>query len=286
MKVLAEAEANAAISILHALGLGKGCSIGIDLKMKVELVSEVQEVEADHHSLLDSIEFIWTQNGLPLPDNFGWRISSNIPIGQGLKSSSALSCAALKALNNATWAGLNDFEIIDLAVSSQRHAGCTISGSMDDTWAAISSGWKLVDPYQKAEESILLEGDLEENTYQIFLILRGRRSNDINAQKFKEQSKIFNRALGLLSGESIFHAMSANGMAVAAATGDDDALRICNQAIVNGAISAAITGSGPVISVVCFSQEHSTMREYLSRTDYEIIETNFSNKKLTGLVNL
>jgi shikimate kinase len=80
--------------------------------------------------------------------------------------------------------------------------------------------------------------------------------------------------------------MSANGMAVAAATGDDDALRICNQAIVNGAISAAITGSGPVISVVCFSQEHSTMREYLSRTDYEIIETNFSNKKLTGLVNL
>ena len=38
MKVLAEAEANAAISVLHALGLGKGCSIGIDLKVLVRLV--------------------------------------------------------------------------------------------------------------------------------------------------------------------------------------------------------------------------------------------------------
>ena len=52
MKVLAEANANAAISILHALGLGKGCSIGINLKTTVRLVSEPQKVEGDFHNLL------------------------------------------------------------------------------------------------------------------------------------------------------------------------------------------------------------------------------------------
>ena len=283
MKILAVAEANAAISILHALGLGKGCSIGINLKTKVELVSEAQEVDADHHSLLDSIEFIWAQNGLPLPDNFGWRVSSNIPIGQGLKSSSALSCAALKALNVATWAGLNDFEIVDLAVSSQRHAGCTVSGSMDDTWASISSGWKLVDPYQSAEESVLLEGKIKDD-FSVFVILRGQRSNNIDIQTFKEQSSLFERALSSLSNGSIFHAMAANGMAVAAATGDDEALRICNNAIANGALSAAITGSGPAISVVCFTQDMSSIREALNRTQYEIIESNFPSVNLTELI--
>ena len=35
MIILAEAESNAAISILHAVGLDKGCSIGINLKANV-----------------------------------------------------------------------------------------------------------------------------------------------------------------------------------------------------------------------------------------------------------
>ena len=283
MNILAESEANAAISILHALGLGKGCSLGINLQTTVQLVSEAQEVTEDHHSLLESIEIIWTQQGLPLPDEFGWIISSNIPIGQGLKSSSALSCAALKALNNATWAGLNDFEIVHLAVSSQRHAECTISGSIDDTWASISSGWKLVDPYVSADESILLEGEMEED-FSVFIMLRGRRSNNIDIQTFKDQSTIFNRALSSLSSGSIFHAMSANGMAVAAATGDDEALRICNNAIANGAVSAAITGSGPAICVVCFVQDSKSIKEVLSRTNYEIIESKFSNDNLIELI--
>ena len=283
MKTLAVGEANAAISILHAMGLGKGCSIGIDLKVTVRLVSQYQEIEDDFHSLLDSIVIIWTEQGLPLPDNFGWEISSNIPIGQGLKSSSAISCAAIKALNLATWAGLSDSEIVNLSVSSQRHAGCTVTGSMDDSWASISPGWKLVDPYQTAEQSVLIKGELEED-YCVFLILRGKRINEISSQKFKNQLTIFERALSSLSNGSIFHAMSANGMAVAAATDDDEALRICNNAIANGALSAAITGSGPAISVVCFLEDKPLIREVLSRTQYKVIESNFQESDLEEVI--
>ena len=283
MKTLAVGEANAAISILHAMGLGKGCSIGIDLKVTVRLVSQYQEIEDDFHSLLDSIVIIWTEQGLPLPDNFGWEISSNIPIGQGLRSSSAVSCAAIKALNLATWAGLSDSEIVNLSVSSQRHAGCTVTGSMDDSWASISPGWKLVDPYQTAEQSVLIKGELEED-YCVFLILRGKRTNEISSQKFKNQLTIFERALSSLSNGSIFHAMSANGMAVAAATDDDEALRICNNAIANGALSAAITGSGPAISVVCFLEDKPLIREVLSRTQYKVIESNFQESDLEEVI--
>jgi shikimate kinase len=73
-------------------------------------------------------------------------------------------------------------------------------------------------------------------------------------------------------------------MAVAAATGDDEALRICNNAIANGALSAAITGSGPAISIVCFIEDKALIEDVLRRTQYEIIETNFMKSDLTEVI--
>jgi shikimate kinase len=283
MNILAEAESNAAISILHAAGLNKGCSVGINLKANVKLVSEPQEIKHDYHQLFQSIEMVWKEYGLPLPDVYGWLVSSEIPIGQGLKSSSAISCAAIKALNKATWAGLSDSEIVDIAVSSQRKSGCTITGSMDDTWASISNGWKLVNPRKSAEESIILEGKIELEMI-IFLILRGKRSGEINISNFKQQSSIFERALDSISNNSVFQAISTNGLAVAAAIGDDEAVRICNKLIAIGAIAAGITGSGPAISIVSYVNDSEIIRESLSDLGYEIIETTFIDNNLLELI--
>ena len=49
---------------------------------------------------------VWTESGYPQFDDIGWEIHSDIPIGQGLKSSAAVACAALRALDNASWTGL------------------------------------------------------------------------------------------------------------------------------------------------------------------------------------
>ena len=283
MNILAEAESNAAISILHAVGLDKGCSIGINLKATVKLVSEPQKIDSDYHGLFQSIEIVWKENGFPLPKKYGWQVSSEIPIGQGLKSSSAISCAAIKALNQATWMGLNDSEIVNLAVSSQRKSGCTITGSLDDTWASISSGWKLIDPNKSVQESILLEGKIEDEII-IFLILRGRRKKEVNIDNFKKQSRFFERALDSLSNDSIFQAISTNGMAVAAAMEDDEAVRICNKLISRGAIAAGITGSGPAISVISFIQDSEIIRKSLNDLEYEIVETNFLKNNILELI--
>ena len=99
MKVLGEGESNGAISILHALGLGRGCSLGIQLTTNVQIIEDASEIEDDRHGLLAAVEKCWRDSDVPIPDQFGWKVDSSIPIGQGLKSSSALSCAALRALN-------------------------------------------------------------------------------------------------------------------------------------------------------------------------------------------
>ena len=105
--------------------------------------------------------------------------------------------------------------------------------------------------------------------------MRGKRDKKILSNDFNLQSRYFERAYDSLIDGSIFQAISNNGMAVAVATGDDEAIRISNKLISNGAIAAGITGSGPAISVVCFIQDSDRIREILLEMDFEIIETNF-----------
>ena len=100
MKTLGEGEARGGVSILHALGTGKGCSVGVNLLTRVKLVDKKSKNLQDEHKLLDSVIKCWKAEGFPLPKEYGWDIFSEVPIGQGLKSSSALACAAIKSLNS------------------------------------------------------------------------------------------------------------------------------------------------------------------------------------------
>ena len=279
MKVLGEGAANGAISILHSLGLGKGCSIGIELSTEVTLVDEETIISDDSHGLLDAVEKCWRSEGLPIPDKFGWVIRSDLPIGQGLKSSSAVANAAFRALNNGSWTGLSDSEIADLSVAAQRIAKCTVTGSMDDTWASLQSGWKLVDPKLRSSDSIILQGEIEED-YCVIIILRGRRGAIIAEDSFRLQRPIFERSLASVISGSPIDSISSNGIAVAAATNDHLALRISNSLIAFGAVASGISGSGPSISVVCYEESKKMLRDKIHEMGLETISTRLSRSSV------
>jgi|TARA_B100000959_G_scaffold185975_1_gene194520 shikimate kinase len=276
VNVLGEGRANGAISILHALGIGKGCSVGIQLATEVKIVDERLEVDDDRHGLLDAIESCWKEENLPIPREFGWKINSTVPIGQGLKSSSALSCAAFRALNSCAWAGLSNSEIADLAAKSQMMSNCAITGSMDDNWASLESGWKLVDPNLGASDSVIIQGIMDQNL-SVLLCLRGKRSVVVSTQSFSEQRQIFERSLASIISGSTLDSMSSNGMAVAVATDDQEALRISNLCIASGAIASGISGSGPAIAIVCFEDDSETLSQIISEMGLPVISTRFAS---------
>jgi shikimate kinase len=145
---------------------------------------------------------------------------------------------------------------------------------LDDVWAALCPGWKLVDPEQTSSESVLLEGDMEQGLI-VLLGLRGERKSRIKLDSFNQNRHLFERALASLASGSPLEALSANGMAVAAATDDFEALRICNLCIATGAIAAGISGSGPAIAIVCYPQDSQTLISNLSDAGLEVISTRF-----------
>ena len=179
MAVLGSGTSNGSCSLLHAAGLGYGASLALDLPVKVRLLDkESKKVLSDPDGLLEAVFDSWKAAGHNLPEGeLFWSVKSKIPPRQGLKSSSAVSVAAIKALCDATGIELENADIVDIAASAQLASGVSITGSYDDSWAAIEGGWKLIDANAPdARSGLLLEsqGPLSED-WAVILILRGAR---------------------------------------------------------------------------------------------------------------
>ena len=81
---------------------------------------------------------------------------------------------------------------------------------------------------------------------------------------------------------SLLILLDHHGMAVAAATGDAAALRICNSVIARGAIAAGVSGSGPAIAIVCYEQGVEQLTDFLTDSDMRVIHSRFIESEPVG----
>jgi shikimate kinase len=139
-----------------------------------------------------------------------------------------------------------------MAADSQMRAGVSITGSIDDAWAAAEGGWKLVDTSLPAAEGVLLEspGPAAED-WDLLLILRGDRKERPDAETFAWHQQGFQESLGALEKGDALVAITWNGRSMVSVLNDMNGRRLTNDAFVNGARAAGISGSGP--TVVIFS---------------------------------
>jgi shikimate kinase len=78
---------------------------------------------------------------------------------------------------------------------------------------------------------------------------------------------------------SALDALSSNGIAVSAATGDHEALRISNLCIASGAIASGVSGSGPAIAIVCFEDDTESISRKISGIGLSVISTRFAGSE-------
>ena len=282
MAVLGRGEGHGGISILHALGAGYGAAVSISLSTRVQLRdSPVKKEPKDTHGLISAVTEKWTDAGHALPDSeeLHWAVRSEIPIGRGLKSSAALAVACIRALCDATESKLENHQIVDIAADAQLACGCSFTGSVDDSWAAVEPGWKVVDPNVPAAEGVLMEGLIEESENWTILILdRGPRIIEPNPDQFQMYASQFQQAITAVEQEKIFNAMIQNGRAVAAALGDALGRKACGDMSILGCRVSTISGSGPVIALILPTAQESSIRrvkQTIEPRDWELIETTF-----------
>ena len=292
MAILGSGQSHGACSLLHAAGTGYGSSMALDLPVAVRLLDSPSKRDLeDPDGLLDSVIKIWVSSGYDLPnglepDQLFWAVASKIPPKQGLKSSAAVSIAALRSLCDATGIELEVHRLVELCAQSQFDAGVSLTGSIDDAWACATKGWKLIDVNAESIESgVIMEGrGPESDDWFVTIVARERRTKSPTLEDFQPFFNDFQQALSAIQEGDLLNAITWNGRAMSGVLEDFDGRRISNDAFVNGARASGISGSGPAVIILSPSITPQTVNRLKRIFDNKqkkltIIETKFLNSE-------
>ena len=288
MAVLGSGNANGGCSLLHAAGIGYGASIGLDLPIAVRLLDKPSKRKVDDHDgLLPAVINAWLAGGFELPnglssDKLYWAVISQIPPRQGLKSSAATAIGALRALADSTKSEVSDEEFVAMASQAQIEANVSLTGSIDDAWACLTPGWKLIDPQANSiAEGVLFEGNgPKSEDWSVMVVCRGERPKRPELEDFIPYAASYQNSLTALQEMNELVALTWNGRGTVAVMNDVQGKKITNDAILNGARAAGMSGSGNAIVVVAPKVSQPTCDRLLKLFENnsninKVIETSF-----------
>lgn len=267
-----------AISIVNAIATGKGSALGISLKVTADV-----EMQKGH-----GLRFITGRNGDWLIKNIiqktipketiesnmiSIRVDSEIPIGYGLKSSSAVSNAiALACSRMAKEEDLNDYAILEAAALSSLEAKVSLTGAYDDATACYFGGFTVTDNYSRR---LIRKERAPENLYAIIILPSNTPRGDV--RKLRNLSDIFIDAFSFAESGQYWKAMKLNGVLASAALSSSYAPVMA--AMEHGALSASISGNGPSIAAVGYEDAIEPIVGALSKYEGEIIVSKVNNEK-------
>ncbi len=281
----ARAIVHGAVSIVNAIATGMGSALGISLKVTAEA-----QIQTGH-----GIKFTTGRNGDRLIKNIIQKtipkeiidgnmisisVDSQIPLGYGLKSSSAVSNAvALACSRMAKEAEIDDYGILDVSTRSSLEAKVSMTGAYDDATACYFGGFTVTDNYSRR---LIRKEKAPENLYAIIMLPTNSSRGDIH--KLRNFSDLFIDAFELAESGQYWKAMKLNGVLASAALSSSYAPAL--DAIEHGALSASISGNGPSIAAVGYEDTVEQIVEALSKFDGRIIVSRVNNEKaVVNIVN-
>lgn len=281
----ARAIVHGAVSIVNAIATGMGSALGISLKVTAEA-----QIQTGH-----GIKFTTGRNGDRLIKNIIQKtipkeiidgnmisisVDSQIPLGYGLKSSSAVSNAvALACSRMAKEAEIDDYGILDASTRSSLEAKVSMTGAYDDATACYFGGFTVTDNYSRR---LIRKEKAPENLYAIIML--PTNSSRGNIHKLRNFSDLFIDAFELAESGQYWKAMKLNGVLASAALSSSYAPAL--DAIEHGALSASISGNGPSIAAIGYEDTVEQIIEALSKFDGRIIVSRVNNEKaVVNIVN-
>lgn len=241
---MAVARVNGAITVVNAIASWKGAAIGVNF----EVIAEARPY--DGIRVAPDTKLVREAASLALKRVGGGgadvRVNSEIPMGWGLKSSSAVANAVV--LSIMALHGRQDLmEALKISVEAARRAGVTVTGALDDSAASMLGGFVMTD---NRRDELLMRAPIEERDVLI-LLPEGespRPSASVDASKLKSFSRLADSIFALLPGR-IWEVMTLNGLLYSQLLGYDPSPSL--EAVRLGALAAGLSGTGPAVAAVC-----------------------------------
>ncbi|HVC27146.1 MAG TPA: shikimate kinase [Nitrososphaerales archaeon] len=255
--VRAKAATFGAISLVNAIASGKGATASVRLTTEAEV--EIEASSGDWEVFVNGKK---SGSGLALetvrhavraagkdPDAFSGRVqtTSSVPIGVGLKTSSASSTAIAIAVYAAL--GQKAFDpkkVLDCSVEASLASGASVTGALDDAAGCLLGGVNMTDNLaRKVISSKLFEKKLK---VVIKVPKTLSRREAVDPQFVRRFGGLTNLFFEMTLKGDYWRAMVLNGMAYSSILKYDPfpALR----AVELGALGAGLSGTGPAVAAV------------------------------------
>lgn len=132
------------VTLVSALYNGIGITLGLDLKLNVEIVLGEGKIKGGMEDTQKLLDNVFAREGLSRK-NFDVIITSEIPPSVGLKSSSSFMLALLNGIQHFKESRMNEMETIVKSCIYSKELGISYTGAMDDAIAVHFGGLNMVD---------------------------------------------------------------------------------------------------------------------------------------------
>ena len=268
-----------AVSIVNAIAIGKGCTLGIDTFVETTLSKKYGRgihITSENKTISSRLINKVIENIVPKKILENTRLEldfrSNIPTGYGLKSSSAISTAVIMSCAKAFGKTMTDEEILRLGANTSIQTKVSITGAYDDACACYFGGFNVTDNLKMK----LVHSELGPKELQVIIFLPKSRKRG-NLRKLKEFKNAFEKSWELAKKSDYWNAGVLNGIATTSILNSDPNLIM--RLMENGALCATISGNGPSIMAIIEKKNKSRIQKELSELDGKIMISNINNKK-------
>jgi shikimate kinase len=274
-----KAKVHGAVSIVNAIAIGKGATLGINTFVETTLRKREGNgiyITSENKTISSRLINKIIENVIPRKVLERTKIEldfkSNIPTGYGLKSSSAISSAVIMSCAKAFGKTMTDNEILVLGAKTSIASKVSITGAYDDACACHFGGFNVTDNLKMK----LIHRELAPKELQAVIFLPRSRKRG-NLKKLKEFKSAFEKSWELASESDYWNSAILNGIATTAILNSEPNLIM--KLMENGALCATISGNGPSIMAITDKKNKSRVQKEFSGLDGKIMVANINNKK-------
>jgi shikimate kinase len=244
---------SAAVTVVNALPTGIGCAIGIeryvratvDLERATDAEFECVPPAAATPVVLASLRAALRRFGPGDPMKCVLHLSSDVPAAQGLKSSSAVATAAIRALARAAGSEPTPITVARLAAEAGRQEGVSATGAFDDALAGLRPGFVVTD---NRKDELLIAASPDPSWKAVVYLPRGTHPSSPGLRAMFERVAPGARvAVDHALAGRFTEAMALNTELVERLMGYDyHGLR--ERLASNGAVAVGVSGMGPALA--------------------------------------
>jgi len=265
-----------AISIVNAIATGKGSTLGISLRVSVRITLEPGHTGISRNFVNDKLVNRIIRTILPnslIKNHFiSINLSSEIPAGWGLKSSSAVSnavsLACYKLLNDKIY----DRSVLNTAVNSSLWAKVSITGAYDDACGCYYGGLVLTDNYYK---KLIRRDPVNEDLHVLIFLPTGVARGEVKNLTYHKE--LFNHAFRLALKGDYWKAMNLNGVVTNSILYNN--YLPATKALENNCLGVSYSGNGPAIATVVHKDNVENLKNSLEKLEGKVIHTKANNTK-------